>query len=224
MSGAARWPSGRRLFLMRHGETYEPRPDAVLPGPDEDPQLPLTPRGRERLLEIARWMAELPIEAAFASPYRRAQDTARIVAEPHQLEIGTLPDLKELAVHPPGGAGTLGDVARRYVELIRELAAHGEYEVRLDCGRTLGAVVDAALDELRGALDATRGPLLVVAHGGLNRFLLGRWLGMPALRAIGIEQNFACLNVVEFVGSGHPWVRAVNATLHDPFKLDSPGI
>ena len=223
MSDAVRWPVGRRLFLMRHGETYEPRPDAILPSADQDPHLPLTPRGREQLADVARWMAALPIEAAFASPYLRAQDTARIVAEPHGLEIGTLEQIKELAVHPPEG-GTIGDVARRYIELIRDLAAHGEYEVRLDCGRTLGAIVDSALDDLRAALERSQGPLLVVAHGGLNRFLLGRWLGMPALRAIGLEQNFACVNVVEFVGSGHPWVRAVNATFHDPFKLHSPGI
>lgn len=223
MSDAPGWPKGRRVFLMRHGETYEPRPDARLPGPAEDPHLPLTPRGRERLAEVARWMASAPIEAAFASPYRRAQDTARFVVEPRGIEVGTLENIKELAVYGPEG-GTLRDVARRYIELIRDLAAHGEYEVRLDCGRTLGAIVDAALDDLRGALARTEGPLLVVAHGGLNRFLLGRWLGMPALRAIAIEQNFACVNVVEFVGSGQPWVRALNATLHDPFKVEAPGI
>lgn len=224
MSEPLRWPKGRRVFLMRHGETYEPRPDARLPGPAEDPELPLTPRGRERLAEVAGWMAHVPIEAAFASPYRRAQDTARAVIAGRGLELGTLDHLKELAVHPPAEGGTIGDVARRYIELIRDLAAHGEYEVRLDCGRTLGAIVDAAVEDLRAALDRTSGPLLVVAHGGLNRFLLGRWLGMPALRAIAIEQNFACVNVVEFVGSGHPWVRALNATLHDPFKIDAPGI
>jgi broad specificity phosphatase PhoE len=223
MSEPLRWPSGRRLFLMRHGETYEPHPDTVVPGRNENPQLPLTPRGRERLAEVARWMAKLPIEAAYASPYRRSQDTARIVVEPHGLPVGTIDAIKELEVHPPEG-GTMGDVARRYLALVRELAEKGEHEVRLDCGRSLGEIVDTALAEIRDALERSQGPLLVVAHGGLNRFLLGRWLGMPALRAIALEQNFACVNIVEFIGSGHPWVRSVNATFHDPFKLDAPGI
>ena len=223
MSEPLRWPSGRRLFLMRHGETYEPHPDTIVPGREENPQLPLTPRGRERLAEVAHWMAELPIEAAYASPYRRSQDTAKIVAEPHGLPVGTIDAIKELEVHPPDG-GTMGDVARRYLALIRELAEKGEYEVRLDCGRSLGEIVDTALAEIRDALERSQGPLLVVAHGGLNRFLLGRWLGMPALRAIALEQNFACVNIVEFIGSGHPWVRAVNATFHDPFKIDAPGL
>ena len=91
-----RWPTGRRLLLLRHGETYEPRLDAPMAGPDEDPQLPLTERGRERLQEIAAWIARVPIERAYASPYRRAQETAQIVAEPHGLSVATLGALSEL--------------------------------------------------------------------------------------------------------------------------------
>jgi broad specificity phosphatase PhoE len=224
VSGPIRWPSGRRLLLMRHGETYELRPDARVPGRDENPELPLTPRGRERLGEVARWLASLELGAVFSSPYRRAVDTARIVAEPHGLDVTPVSGLEELAVHPPPG-GTIGDVARRYLALLRDLASAGEYGVRLDCGRSLGEVVDDALAAVQGTLEASSGSVLVVAHGGLNRFLLARWLGMSPVRAIGIEQNFACVNVIEFVGAGgQPWVRAVNATLHDPLKLGPPGI
>lgn len=217
------WPKGRRLLLLRHGETYEPRLDAPMAGPDEDPQLPLTERGRERLREVAAWIARVPIESAYASPYRRAQETAQIVAEPHGLRVATLGALSELPLHPPPG-GTLRDVAHRYIGLVRDLAEHAPHEVLLDGDRSLGDILDAALAEIRVAMERATGTVLVVAHGGLNRFLLGHWLGMPPERAIGIEQNFACVNVVEFVGSGHPWVRALNVTLHDPLKSESPGV
>ena len=218
-----RWPKGRRLLLLRHGETYEPRLDAPMGGPDEDPQLPLTERGRERLREVAAWIARAPIESAYASPFRRAQETAQIVAEPHGLSVATLGALSELPLHPPPG-GTLRDVAHRYIGLVRDLAEHAPHEVLLDGDRSLGAIIDAALADIRVAMERATGTVLVVAHGGLNRFLLGHWLGMPPARAIGIEQNFACVNVVEFVGSGHPWVRALNVTLHDPLKSESPGV
>lgn len=217
------WPAGRRILLMRHGETYEPQPETRLPGPDEDPQLPLTERGRERLADVARWMSALPIEAAYSSTYLRSRETAQIVAGPHGLDVAPLEALKELALYGPPG-GTLGDVARRYIALIRDLQEKPEHEVTLDCGRSLGQVVDGAVDALREVAERSRGTVLVVAHGGLNRFLLGRWLGMPAERAIGIEQNFACVNVVQFAPGGHPWVRAINCTLHDPLKLGSAGI
>jgi broad specificity phosphatase PhoE len=218
-----RWPRGRRLLLLRHGETYEPHLDTPMAGPDEDPQLPLTERGRERLHEIAKWIARVPIESAYASPYRRAQETAQIVAEPHGLSVATLGALSELPLHPPRG-GTLRDVAHRYIGLVRDLAERAPHDVLVDGDRSLGDILDAALADIRVAMEQATGTVLVVAHGGLNRFLLGHWLGMPPARAIGIEQNFACVNVVEFVGSGHPWVRALNVTLHDPLKAESPGI
>jgi alpha-ribazole phosphatase len=96
--------------------------------------------------------------------------------------------------------------------------------VLLDDGRSLGSILDAAQEQIRAVMEAATGTVLIVAHGGLNRFLLGHWLGMPPARAIGIEQSFACVNVVEFVGSGHPWVRALNLTLHDPLKSESAGV
>ncbi|RIL07410.1 MAG: hypothetical protein DCC71_03000 [Proteobacteria bacterium] len=217
------WPKGRRLLLMRHGETYEPRLDAAMPSADDDPALPLTARGREQLREIAAWIAHADIQAAWASPFARAQETARIVAEPHGLAVGTLPALRELPLYGPPG-GTLRDVAQRYLALMRDLAARPLHEVPLDGPHTLGEFLDAALASLRDAVEQASGTVLVVAHGGLNRFLLGHWLGMPPERAIAIEQNFACVNVVEFVGSGRPWVRALNVTLHDPLKSHAPGI
>jgi len=208
---------------MRHGETYEPRLDAPTPGPDEDPALPLTPRGRERLREVAAWIAHARIEAAYASPFLRARDTAEIVAEPHGLAIGSLPSLRELPLYAPAG-GTLRDVATRYLTLMRDVETRPLHDVALDGPLTLGATLDAAFAALHEVIERATGTVLVVAHGGLNRFLLAHWLGMPPSRAIGIEQNFACVNVVEFVGSGRPWVRAVNVTLHDPLKGESPGI
>jgi broad specificity phosphatase PhoE len=217
------WPKGRRLLLMRHGETYEPRLDAPMPGPDEDPSLPLTERGRARLGEIAEWIAQTKIEAAYASPFTRAQQTAEIVAARHGLPIATLPALRELPLYGPPG-GTLRDVAVRYIALMRDLAERPLHEVPLDGPDTLGAVLDAALGALHAAVERASGTVLVVAHGGLNRFLLGHWLGMPPERAIGIEQNFGCVNVIEFVGSGRPWVRALNVTLHDPLKGDAHGV
>jgi len=220
----ARWPTGRRLLLMRHGETYEPRLDAPMAGPDDDAALPLTERGRERLREVGRWIAGAPLESVYASPFARAQETARIVTASQGLPIGTLAPLRELPLYGPSRGGTLRDVAARYVALMRDLAEKPLHDVPLDGPDTLGTVLDAALAALHEVVAKASGSVLVVAHGGLNRFLLGHWLGMPPERAIAIEQNFACVNVIEFVGSGRPWVRALNVTLHDPLKTEAPGI
>jgi phosphoserine phosphatase len=220
---ASGWPSNRRLLLMRHGETYAPLPDTRLAGPDQDPSVPLTERGRERVREVAAWMAPVAIDAAYSSSYDRSRETAELVAAPHGLGVTPVEALRELALYPPPG-GTLIDVARRYLTLVRDLQERPASDVQLDCGRSLAEIVDAALGAIRSALERSSGTVLVVAHGGINRFLLGHWLGMAPARAIAIEQNFACVNVVEFARGGHAWVRALNCTLHDPLKLEAAGI
>ena len=208
---------------MRHGETYAPLPETRLAGPDQDPSVPLTERGRERVREVAAWMAPVTIDAAYSSSYDRSRETAELVAAPHGLGVTPVDALRELALYPPPG-GTLIDVARRYLTLVRDLQERHASDVRLDCGRSLAEIVDAALGAIRGALERSSGTVLVVAHGGINRFLLGHWLGMAPARAIAIEQNVACVNVVEFARGGHAWVRALNCTLHDPLKLEAAGI
>jgi phosphoserine phosphatase len=210
---------GKRLYLMRHGKTYEPRLDAVMAGPDEDPRLPLTPEGRTAVEETARRMAHLRLDAAFSSTFVRSRETAGIVAEPHGIEVGLRSELEELRLHPPRG-GDLREVARRYVALARALRERSPHEVTLDCGRSLGQVMDAAWSALHECLLSPGERVLVVAHGGVNRLLLARIAGMPPERFLSIDQDFACVNVIDFVRGGRPFLRALNATLDDPFKAD----
>ncbi len=213
------WPEGARLLLMRHGETYPARTDATMASAGEDPELPLTPRGEAQLREVAAWLAQHPLGAAHSSSFRRARDTARIVTAPHGLDPQPHETLVELPLHPPAG-GTFRDVARGYIALARALEERPASEVRFEDGTTVGARLDAALTTLSELVESGPSPLLVVAHGGLNRFLLAHFLGLPLARALGLEQDFACVNVIEFVRGGRAWVRAVNATFHDPLKRD----
>jgi broad specificity phosphatase PhoE len=211
---------------MRHGETYLPRPETAMAGPDEDPDLPLTERGRARVEATARAMASLALGAAFSSTFHRSYETARLVAAPHGLEVERQPGLEELRVHPPGG-GTLQDVTRLYLALARRLRDEPADRVLLDCGRSVAEIVSGAEAALARALSGPSARVLVVAHGGVNRLLVTRFLGLPLARFLAVDQDFACVNVIEFVGGsrpgagGRPWVRAVNVTSHDPYKGDA---
>jgi phosphohistidine phosphatase len=66
------------LWIMRHGQAAPGHPD---------PQRPLTDTGRWEVARMATWLAETLDDAQLArlqiaaSPYRRAQQTAAIVAE-----------------------------------------------------------------------------------------------------------------------------------------------
>lgn len=66
------------LWIMRHGQAAPGHPD---------PQRPLTDVGRQEVARMSMWLAERLDEAQLArlqiaaSPYRRAQQTATIVAD-----------------------------------------------------------------------------------------------------------------------------------------------
>ncbi|MBT2340469.1 MULTISPECIES: phosphohistidine phosphatase SixA [Pseudomonas] len=63
-----------KLWVLRHGEAepYGSRPD---------PERALTADGREEVLRSAAQLIGQPLAAIYASPYRRAQQTAQLVRE-----------------------------------------------------------------------------------------------------------------------------------------------
>ncbi|MGK2882949.1 MAG: histidine phosphatase family protein [Mycobacterium sp.] len=79
------------VHVMRHGEVHNP--DKVLYG--RLPDFHLSDRGRLQALAAADWLAHNDIVYVVASPLERAQETASPIAEAHQLQIDTDPELIE---------------------------------------------------------------------------------------------------------------------------------
>ncbi|MGA2786644.1 MAG: phosphohistidine phosphatase SixA [Verrucomicrobiota bacterium] len=71
------------LYLLRHGIAAEPKAAGFEP----DSERPLTARGKSRLRITARAMAELDLsfDLILSSPFRRAKQTAEIIAKSFKL-------------------------------------------------------------------------------------------------------------------------------------------
>jgi phosphohistidine phosphatase len=74
-----------RLWLLRHGEAFPQAPT--------DAERPLTPHGREEVLQSAVQLEGRPLSAILASPYLRAQQTAELVRQAIGFRgaVGTAP-------------------------------------------------------------------------------------------------------------------------------------
>jgi phosphohistidine phosphatase len=72
-----------KLWVLRHGEA-EPH------GTRADSERELTAHGREEVLRTAAELIGQPITAIYASPYRRAQQTAQLVRE----ALGFAPEIR----------------------------------------------------------------------------------------------------------------------------------
>jgi probable phosphoglycerate mutase len=82
------------LYLVRHGESSYNAEGRI----QGQSNVPLSTLGRQQSQAVASALAAFPIGALFASPLRRAMETALPIAEVLGLEIQTEPRLMEINV------------------------------------------------------------------------------------------------------------------------------
>lgn len=218
-----------RLLLVRHGQTDWSLEDRFTGSSD----VPLNETGRAQAQALARRLARRqqtqanqvqsgsaaesgarPITAIYSSPMERSFETARIVAEPLQLPVQIVDDLRELDYGV--WEGTLREeVMARYA---------GEFESwRKDpalaapsAGETGLGVVARAIPAMSRLIASHPGETIaVVAHKTVNRLLICSWLNLPLKhyrRLIG--QEVACLNIVDFVSDDVVSLVKLNDTGH----------
>jgi len=159
------------VYLARHGESdwnverrWQGHADR-----------PLTDRGREQARELAARLADVHLDAVYSSDLRRAWETADAVAEHHGLEVGQLPELREVDVGSWCGL-TRDECAERFPDAFSRWRNGGsgwdDGESYEEMGERIVAVVQ------RLAADHPDGAILVVSHGGPIRAVHAAALGV----------------------------------------------
>ncbi len=82
-----------RIFLVRHGATVLSAEDRFAGATD----VALSDLGREQARRLAQRLTSEKIGAVYASPMARTIETAKILAEPHQLDVQTRDGLREIS-------------------------------------------------------------------------------------------------------------------------------
>lgn len=174
-----------RLLLVRHGQTTS----NVIRALDTDmPGAELTALGRQQAEGLVERLANERIDALYASPLRRAQQTAAPLARERGLEVVTREGVRELL------AGDLEmredtESAQLYLKTVMAWAA-GQTDLRIPGGQTgeeALARYDEVIEEIAasGAENAT-----VISHGAAIR----AW---TAARARNLDPAYAARNPLE---------------------------
>ena len=79
------------VILVRHGESEGNAAGIIQGWLDTE----LTSKGQEQARAAGTQLSEMPIQAVYASPLKRANHTGLAIAQRHDLEIITEPDLRE---------------------------------------------------------------------------------------------------------------------------------
>ena len=197
-------PGGRRLYLLRHGQT-DWNLEGRVQGGGHDTQL--NARGRDQAGLVAEELAAVPLDLVASSHLARAGQTAAAVAALHpaarRWESAGFGEMRfgELEGRRIHGTSAEVEEARGRFEAIREAMA-GDPSVPYpgDGGESTLQVEERArtalADMVRDHPDARH--LAVVGHGRMNKVLLSSLLYDDASRFSPIRQGNTCINVVDF--------------------------
>lgn len=204
--------SRRRIYLLRHADVcYFDEQGKPFP-PDT---VPLTEIGIRQAEAAGNALVDVSIDRIIATGMPRTQQTAEIMARNHDVPIETQNDFREIA---PGRLKEIpvDELQRVFLGAFDSRVTR---ESRFLGGETYGAMQDRVLGRLRQLVeDTTWRQLILVAHGGVNRVILAHALGAD-LACIGrLEQDPACLNIIDIDEEGRPLVRMVNYVPYDPAK------
>ncbi|WP_305041345.1 alpha-ribazole phosphatase [Geoalkalibacter sp.] len=197
--------SHTRVYLMRHGQVegfgnkrYNGQADVAL-----------TPLGRSQSEQLAARLAERPLAAVYSSDLSRCAYAARCIATARGLEPVLLPEVRELHIGAWEGR-TWQELQDLYPDQWQaRLSDLVNY--RVPGGESLAEMAKRVRPALHALVARHRGEeIVLVGHGGVNRVILLDAIGAPLKQMFAIEQDYACLNLIDYFADGNAVVRLLN--------------
>jgi alpha-ribazole phosphatase/probable phosphoglycerate mutase len=195
---------GLRIALVRHGEA-----DGSVRGRccgSLDP--PLSDEGRRQMRRASCLLQRLGVAATYASPRRRALDSAKALEMAAPLVVDDR--LREIDFGLLEGL-TYDEVADRYPDVWRDWM-QAPVDVAFPQGErfdVFGARVELAV---AGLTARHRGDaIVIVAHGGVNRLILARALGLDLRHMFRLQQTCGAVSLIDYYGD-QAVVQVMNAT------------
>jgi broad specificity phosphatase PhoE len=204
-------PKPTRIYLVRHGATVLTAEDRFAGATN----VQLSDEGRGQALRLSQRLSAEKPDAIYASPLDRTMETARILAEPHSLEVIPRDGLREIS-HGRWEQMTRKEVETQYPE---EAAAWDKdpYTFAPVDGESGLAVTARSLPVLLEIVRAHHpgGRVFVVSHKATIRLLLSSLLAFDPRRYRDyLDQSPCALNIVDFKDEAQARLALFNDTSH----------
>jgi len=194
-----------RIYLIRHGQVVghdQPRYNG-------HSDVALTEHGLQQYHCLQEYFSTIGLGACYTSDLTRCTTGAEIItgnkgivpvqrSELRELNIGIWEGLswKEITERWPT------EWQARLNDLVNYRVPQGEN--LLDVQARVMPVITEILANHAGE------DILVVGHGGVNRIILLNAIGAPLSAMFNIEQNYGCLNIIDYFHDGRATVKLLN--------------
>jgi len=183
-----------RLYLVRHGQVVGF--DQLLANGHTD--VDITEVGKIQMESLAERLRLVNIQAVYSSDLKRAEIGARILGRHHDVRYQVVPELRELYFGDWEGMPMSeisdsfpGELERRRKD-IKNFRPPGGGESMMDLSERVIPCFYNILEEQKGK------EILIVAHGGVNRVILCKALGLDLMNIFNIQQDYGCLNIIDY--------------------------
>jgi len=193
-----------RIILLRHGEVENP--GSVFYSQQD---VSLSDSGKKQSLTLADRLKSIPFTMVFSSDLGRCLFLAEAIAGERGLAVEARSELKEVDFGRWSGLSWEA-VEARYPGALSERMEKPE-SYRPPRGENLAAValrVWRVIDEV--LKKCKEEAVAIVSHGGVNRVLIAKATGLPLNNIFSLEQDFACVNILDFYPDGPVVLRLLN--------------
>jgi len=168
----------KKYYLIRHGHTNTIERNQVA-------ETELDELGINQIQRVATYIKDLQVESIYASPYRRALHSAKIIAQQNPLDIQVDERLKEIAlwINPEDLHDDTSD------EYLNALALFMETEKK----------IEEFLGEINQKDHQT---VVIVCHGNFIRAFLGHILKMNLETIVRLNVHHASISAIDHDDSG----------------------
>jgi alpha-ribazole phosphatase len=194
-----------RIYLIRHGQVAgfdQPRYNGQT-------DVALTDYGIEQYHCLKDRLADKKISACYTSDLTRCTTGAGIICQAFGIEPTSRSELREVNIGIWEGLAwqeiqtTWPDGWKaRQADLVNYRVPGGEN--LLDVDARVMTVINEVVERHKGQ------EVLVVGHGGVNRIVLLNAIGAPLAGMFNIEQNYGCLNIIDYYADGRATVKLLN--------------
>jgi len=198
------------VLLVRHGQTKSNITGYFMGWSNED----ISDLGYAQVRSLSSRLAKFPVATIYTSPLQRAMNTARILAEPHKLELNVLDDLTEIGLGDWQGLHR-DEISQKWPKIWRQSRIDPSV-VTFPNGENFQQLTERAVRAFnRIVADNTNRHTLAVTHDAVIRVLVAHVLGTSNSIYRHMEIFNASLSVIRVEDD-----RMRLVTLNDTAHLD----
>lgn len=194
-----------RLWFARHGEVEAPWVGTFIGTKD----VGLSALGRHQGQAIAKYLEDAPVDAIVSSPRKRALDTIAPFARAKGMKLDIRKGLAEMDFGQ--WEGLAWDAIQQRDPDYAAKWANDPATVPCPDGESCDDFYVRVQGALGKLVDEYKGrTILLAAHAGVNRAILGTALNRPYLDCFAFAQDYGCLNAIGWGEGGFGQVALMN--------------